>query len=63
MSKYIIENWSAVSPAIPDPTTIVVDAKGMAECVAAACLEPKMVIKVFEVGECIFDSSVSLAQP
>ena len=57
MSKFIIENWSAVSPQIPDPSTIVVDAKGMAEFVEDATKDKAVKVRIYEVGDCIFDST------
>lgn len=58
MSKFVIENWSAVSPQIPDPTTIIVDAKGMAEFVEEAVKDKTVKVRIYEVGDCIFDSTV-----
>lgn len=57
MSKFVIENWSAVSPQIPDPSTIIVDAKGMAEFVSDATNSSTVKIRIFEVSDCIFDST------
>lgn len=57
MSKFVIENWSAVSPQIPDPSTIIVDAKGMAEFVEDAAKDKTVKVRIYEVGDCIFDST------
>lgn len=58
MSKFVIENWSAVGPEIPDPSTIIVDAKGMTEFVEDATKDKKVKVRIYEVGDCIFDSTV-----
>lgn len=57
MSKFVIENWSAVSPQIPDPSTIIVDAKGMAEFVEESVKDKTVKVRIYEVGDCIFDST------
>lgn len=57
MSKFIIENWSAVSAEIPDPSITVVDAKGLAEFISEALRDKSVRIKIYEVGDCIFESS------
>ena len=59
--KFLIENWSAVSAQIPDPTITVVDAKTMLE-IALDAEREKQQVRIFEltVGPCIHDTCKGL---
>ena len=57
MTKFLLEDWSAVTPQNPNPTLSVLDTKTMVE-VAVDAVREKTQIRLFEihVGPCVFDT-------
>lgn len=56
-ARFVIENFSAVSAEIPDPTLTVVSAKDMVEIVTQAQADKESKLRVYEIGDCIFDNT------